>query len=138
MINIENDIADTVASVLRSEYPKIYISNEYVLAPSSFPAVTIVEADNYVFTSMRTVNIENAVQVMYEINVFSNKTKGKKEEAKTIMGMIDETLTTLGFTRITSTQVPNLNDSTIYRLVNRYSAIVGPDNDDGYFIYQSI
>ena len=127
MIDWENDVFDTVATVLRSTFPGIYCTGEYVPAPPRFPAVSIVEADNRVVENMRTRRIENASAVMYEVNVYSNKASGKKSEAKAIAATLDEVFASIGFTRTLRNQVPNLNDATIYRVVCRYEAIVDKD-----------
>lgn len=127
MIDIENDVFDTVATALRAEFPGIYCTGEYVPAPPRFPAVSIVEADNRVVENMRTRRIENASAVMYEVNVYSNKASGKKSEAKAIAATLDEAFASIGFTRTLRNQVPNLNDATIYRVVCRYEAIVDRD-----------
>lgn len=133
MIDIENDVFSAVAAVLRDTYSGIYVVGEYVPAPPSFPAVSIVEADNRVVTRYRTRNIENAASVMYEVNIYSNKASGKKSEAKAIASTIDEKFAEIGFTRTMKEQVPNLNDATIYRIVCRYEAIVDKD----LWIYQN-
>ena len=65
MINVENEIYTIVATALREQFPGVFVSGEYVTAPASFPAVTLIESDNYVDVSMSTLNIENAVNVMY-------------------------------------------------------------------------
>ena len=127
MIDLENDVFDTVATVLRSTFPGIYCTGEYVPAPPRVPAVSIVEADNRVVENMRTRRIENASAVMYEVNVYSNKASGKKSEAKAIAATLDEVFASIGFTRTLRNQVPNLNDATIYRVVCRYEAIVDKD-----------
>ena len=124
MIDIENDVFDTVAKSLRAIYPGIYVVGEYVSAPPKFPAVSVVEADNRIVTNMRTLNIENAATVMYEVNVYSNKASGKKSEAKAIASTIDSIFAQIGFTRTMKNQVPNLNDASIYRIVCRYEAVV--------------
>ena len=133
MIDIENDVFDTIASTLRAEHSGIYVVGEYVPAPPRFPAVSIVEADNRVVSNMRTLNIENAASVMYEVNIYSNKASGKKSEAKAIAATLDEKFAEIGFTRTMKEQVPNLNDATIYRIVCRYEAIVDKD----LWIYQN-
>ena len=89
--------------------------------------MSIVEADNRIVENMRTRNIENAVSVMYEVNIYSNKASGKKSEAKAIVATLDEVFVSIGFTRTLRNQVPNLNDATIYRIVCRYEAIVDKD-----------
>lgn len=127
MIDLEADVFDTVATALRAAYAGIYVVGEYVPAPPRFPAVSIVEADNRVVENMRTTNIENAVSVMMEVNIYSNKASGKKSEAKAIAATLDEVFASIGFTRTLRNQVPNLNDATIYRIVCRYEAIVDKD-----------
>lgn len=137
MINVENDVFTELAVALREQFPGIYVAGEYISAPPSFPAVTFVEADNYVVREASTIAIEDAVQVMYTLSVYSNKVNGKKSEAKAISDYADEVLRSLGFTRTTRTQVPNIADATIYRLESRYEAVVGPGLEDGtYIIYQ--
>ena len=133
MINIEYDIFTAVATALRTAYTGIYVTGEYVPAPPKFPAVSIVEADNRVLQRMRTLTIENAASVMYEVNIYSNKVSGKKAEAKAIAETLDAKFAEIGFTRTMMNQVPNLNDASIYRIVCRYEAVV----DKNYWIYQN-
>lgn len=133
MIDIESDVLTYVAKRLRAVYPKIFVAGEYIDVPASFPAVTIVEADNRVYERMRTTNVENAVQVMYEMNVYSNKVGGKKGEAKAITALADTAFAEIGFTRTLREQIPNLNDATIYRMVCRYEAVIDKD----LWIYQT-
>jgi hypothetical protein len=125
MIDIENVIFNRVATKVRDEYPDIYMTGEYVKSPSSFPAVSLVEMDNATRTdTIDSGSNENHAKVMYEVNVYSNKATGKKSECKDIIALIDKEMLTLGFARNTLTPVPNMNDSTIYRMVGRYRATV--------------
>ena len=129
MIDIENVVFNTVAAKVRDQYPNISMAGEYVKSPSSFPAVSLVEMDNSVRTdTIDSGSNENHVNVMYEVNVYSNKTTGKKSECKAIIALIDREMLALGFVRATLTPVPNMNDSTIYRMVGRYRATVSSDN----------
>lgn len=138
MKDIENDVFNAVATATRAEFPGIYMVGEYLPVPASLPAVMLYEADNYVVQAGSTTAIEDFARVMYAVSVFSNKTSGKKSEAKAIADFIDGQMTALGFTRISRMQVPNLADSTIYRLEARYEAVVGEGQTDGtYIIYQN-
>lgn len=137
MIDIESDVFDTVATELRSQHAGISVSGQFVDMPASFPAVTIVEADNRIFERMRTRRIENAVRVMYEVQIFSNKASGKKAEAKEIANTADGVFASLGFTRTMRSQVANLKDATIYRIVCRYEAVAGENGENKYLIYQN-
>lgn len=125
MIDIENEIFNELARQVREKFPSIYMTGEYVKSPPTFPCVSIVEVDNSTFRATRTSESkENHVAVMYEVNVYSNKTKGKKAECKEIIAFIDEILTRLNFTRIMLEPIPNQDDATIYRMLGRYRAIV--------------
>ena len=127
MIDIENDVFNAVATALRTAHSGIQVYGEYVESPAKFPAVTIVEADNRILERMRTTSIENAASVMYEINVYSNKSVGKKAEAKAIATTADNVMSSIGFTRTFREQVPNMKDATIYRIVCRYEAVIDKD-----------
>lgn len=129
MIDIENEVFDRVATRVREQFPNIFMVGEYVKSPSSFPAVSLMEMDNAIRVStVDSGSNENHADVMYEVNVYSNKTTGKKSECKAIMALIDTEMTAMGFVRVTLTPVPNEYDSTIYRMVGRYRAAVSTDH----------
>lgn len=130
MISVENFIFSRISKKLREEYPGAYVSGEEVRTPAfedSSIAVSIVEASNSVYRRMTTTTIENAAQVMYEVNVYSNKVGYKKSEAKEVLAFIDEQFSQMGLVRTMSTPMANLQDATIYRIVARYSGVVMPE-----------
>lgn len=123
MIDVEAKVYSPIAAALRTAYSGISVSGEYVNAPSSFPAVTIVEQDNCMtLDKLSTSDDEEFATVMYEVNVYSNKSGGKKSECRAIMDTIDKMMYFRNFTRIAMSPVPNLNDATIYRMTARYRA----------------
>jgi hypothetical protein len=123
VIDVEAKVYSPIAAALRAAYSGISVSGEYVNAPSSFPAVTIVEQDNYMtLDKLSTSDDEEFATVMYEVNVYSNKSGGKKSECRAIMDTIDKMMYFRNFTRIAMSPVPNLNDATIYRMTARYRA----------------
>ena len=125
MIDYENEIFNTVATEVRAKYPDIYMVGEYVKTPPKFPFVSLVEMDNQSYQRTEdSGSSENHASVMYEVNVYSNKTVGKKSECKAIAAVIDEQMLALGFARTMLQPIPNLDDATIYRMVGRYSAII--------------
>ena len=129
MIDIESELFSYVARRVREKYPDIFITGEYVKSPPSFPCVSLIENDNAVLRSTQTSNShENHATVMYELNVYSNKTTGKKAECKAIASFIDEILMSLNFTRTMLNPIPNLDDATIYRMFGRYKAVVSKDS----------
>ncbi len=125
MIDIENAIFNEVSEKVREKFPKIFMAGEYVKSPSSFPCVSLVEVDNATFCNTQTTeDNENHAAVMYELNVYSNKTKGKKAECKKIVAFIDELMMGLNFTRIMLEPIPNQDNATIYRMLGRYRAVI--------------
>lgn len=128
MIDIENEIFTALATKLRSEFSTIYVTGEYVPAPPTFPAVSIIEIENDVFRrSADSGNLENHNVITYEVNVYSNKTTGKKSECKKVIKIIDTEFLRLGFTRHMLNPVVNVNDASIYRMIGRWMAIVSQD-----------
>ncbi len=124
MIDVESFLFNQIAGILRFQY-NVYVSGEYVDSPAKFPAVTIVEINNGVYQKMRTAapNLENAVSLTYEVNVYTNSIGYKKSEAKKILETIDNEFSNMGFTRTMCNPVSNLQDATIYRIVARYEGI---------------
>lgn len=128
MIDLESPLLTEIAGVLRSTYKGITVYGEYVPAPAGFPSVSFVEMDNATYLPARTNRpVEQYAEVMYEVNVYSNLTRGKKDQAKAIMDTIDTLLQQYGFERITVQPIQNMNDATIYRMVGRYRAVVSDD-----------
>ena len=140
MIDVENLVIDTVSKALKaSAYSSTLVTTEYTDTPSSFPCVSIYEAD---YTYRRTQDNdlkEHHTNVMYEVNVFSNKTSGKKTECKKIMEIIDSTMQNMKFTRTVKQPIPN-KDKTIFRIVARYEAVIADyftdGNDKVYQVYR--
>lgn len=123
MIDVENQIYTPIAEALREAFPGIDTSGEYVKAPSAFPHVSIVEQDNYpTLEHLSTSDKELFATLMYEVNVYSNKSTSKKSQCRNIMKVIDDLMYQRNFTRISLSPIPNLENASIYRLVARYRA----------------
>lgn len=128
MINVESEIFNIVAKAVRAVYPDIYITGEYVKSPPKFPCVSLIEMDNSVYARTQTnSSVENHAELMYELNVYSNKKSGKKSECKAIAELIDNELAALDFSRTMLQPIPNMDDATIYRMLGRYRAVVSKD-----------
>lgn len=129
MIDIESQVFGRVAAKLRETFKGIYVTGEYVKTPPSFPAVSLTEMDNIPLVRTQTTDsVENHAVLMYELNVYSNKTAGKKTESRMIAGVVDEEMAAMGFTRIMLNPIPNMDDATIYRITGRYRAVVSKDH----------
>lgn len=126
MIDCENAIFATVATALRAEFPGIFVAGEQVAAPSTFPAVMLVEMDNSTYRrTMELSGLENHAKVMYQVEIYSNKSSGKKAECKAILAIADAEMQRMGFLRIGGGPMPVPNaDATKYRMVARYSAVI--------------
>lgn len=130
MNDIETMVFAGVALPLREKFPGIMVSGEYTPSPASFPAVTVAEIDNSVVRRMATAGrIENASMLTYEVNIYTNRSGYKKLDAKEIMLAVDECLSGMGFVRTMCNPVPNLQDSSIYRLTARYEGYDYPEYD---------
>lgn len=126
MINIEEDVFDYIANSLEKEFSEVTVGDE-TRTPASFPFVSVVEADNYAYEKTKdSGSLENHAVLMYEVNVYSNKTVGKKSECKDIFSYIDELFQKIGFVR-TGKSIISINDATGYRLVGRYKAVASKE-----------
>lgn len=136
MIDIENIVFTRVKNAIRTAFSGASVYSEYVETPASFPCVTIVEADNSVYQPTRDLDgVEHHAQIMYEINVYTNDSTGKKSKAKSIASVIDGEMSEMLFTRTFRGQTPNV-DRTIYRITMRYVAVVREGiNIDGKTVY---
>lgn len=110
------------------EFPGIYMTGEYEIAPSEFPCLYFMEQDNSVRkNAMSGSKVENFADVMYEASAYSNKSPGKKEECKAILAIVDRVMSRRGLRRTMKQYIPNLLDATVCRMVTRYEATVSED-----------
>ena len=126
MIDVENLVIDTISKALKaSAYSNTLLVSDYTDSPSSFPCVSVIEMDNYTYRKTQDDDLkEHHTNVMYEVNVYSNKTSGSKSEAKKIMEVVDTAFQNIKFTRTVKQAIPN-RDKSIYRIVARYEAVIG-------------
>ena len=125
MIDVENIIFTAVATAVRAAYSGASIYGEYVEVPASFPCVSVVEADTRVYERTRDLSgIEHHAELMYEINIYTNDSNGKKSKAKAIAQIVDNVMSGMLFTRTFRGQTPNI-DRSIYRITLRYKGVIG-------------
>lgn len=127
MIDIEGQVVDAVHTALVAEYPLIYVASEEQPTAPAFPAVFIYEFDNYSHESSME-DTETHATVMYEVQVYSNKSKGRKAEAKTILGIVDDVLQDYKFIRTARLELRNPDQPSVFRYVARYRAVVSEDH----------
>lgn len=122
MLDKENEIYTRVYNKVIAEFPNADMDSSYQPYPSSFPHVTLYQSDSYT-PSERTDSslMPKFAVVSFEVNVYSNKKNGRKQECKKIMSIIDDEMHRMNFTRIVLTPIPDMNDASIYRLTARYT-----------------
>lgn len=129
MNSIENAVITEIHTALQAKYPGILVYSDATAYSPEFPCVSVYEADNASATdTIDSSGREKFSDTMYQVDVYSNLEQGRKAQCKSIIGIIDDKLVSLGLVRTTKLPAPNLNDSNIYRLTARYSARVGKDN----------
>ena len=124
MIDVESQIFTAVATALRTAFTGISVESTTTYSPSKFPCVCIEEADNYAYSQTAdSGSNENHANVIYEVNVYSNKAAGSKSECKSILSVIDGVMNDLGFIRTVKSPV-NMDSATKYRVFARYAAVI--------------
>ena len=132
MIDIENVVYNRVATAFSNSYPNGSSYGEATETPAKFPCLTLTEQDNSTYTGSLDAEMkEHDAWVMYDLNVYSNKVSGAKQECKAIMALADSEMLSMGFTRMYCNPTKNF-DSRIYRMTARYRAVVS----EHYRIYR--
>ena len=122
MIDIEAKIYSPIRTALVNAYDGIYVTSEPTATTAKFPAVSIVQQDNYMsINKLDNSGTERFATVMFQVDVYSNKASGRKSQCKEIMNVVDNMLFALNFTRLSLTPIPMANDG-YYRLSARYRA----------------
>ena len=129
MIDIENKTFNYLEGLLKTEFTSINVVGERLNAPSDFPCVSIIQEDSSTDTStIDSGSNENCVDVMFEVNVYSNNKNKKKTECKKISAFVSDKMVELGFARTMLNPIPNI-DNSIYRIVARYVGKVDKNNN---------
>lgn len=125
MNDFENELFTLCATDVRKSHPGVTIIGEYVRKPSAFPAVTLCETQNVMVDELMDSSHEERYSgLTYRLQVFSNKQKGKKAEAKTIFATADKVLRSVGLRRKTYTTTPDIYDATIFSITATYEGII--------------
>lgn len=129
MIDIEDQIITIVGAAVRAVNANTFVTSVFEQIPSKFPCVYITEADNYVYSrSIDSESNENHVNVMYEIQVFTNEAKARKAKCKELFAAADEAMLNLGFVRNTKNAI-EIKEATVCRIIGRYTAVVSKNNE---------
>ena len=140
---IKNEIFTRLHATLAASFPGCFVTGEYQETMKTFPAITFEEKSNSVYQEASTDVIEHAASLLYEINVYTNTVGYREDDAREIMMLCNTIMTSLGFTRTMLSPIPNLADSTIYRLTARYKGVAFFEKEETstekplYRIYQN-
>nr|DAJ41583.1 MAG TPA: hypothetical protein [Caudoviricetes sp.] len=127
MIDAESTIFDRVADAFDEAYPNGSRYGEETTSPPRFPCLTLVQVDNFTYEpSLDAANKEHNAWLVFEANVYSNKTAGAKQECKDIMQLVDEQMQSLNFVRLFCTPSKNA-DKKYFRMTARYRAVISEE-----------
>lgn len=119
MIDVETCVFDRVARALGDAFPGIYVSGQYVASPPCFPAVSVVEGDNY--TDRETWDgDEFSASLRYDVDVYSDLPSGAKEQCRAVAAVLDAQMLSMNMLRTFMAPVDNAADPSIYRISSRY------------------
>lgn len=125
MIDFNNEFFTIVADEVREKHPGANVVGEFVRQPSKFPTVTLDEIENVMEGWLEdSSHEEKFAGVTYRVQVFCNKRKGKKLEARAIFATVDAVMRKLGFRRVTYTTTPDHYDTMVYQINATYEATI--------------
>ena len=121
MLNVFPSVYTDIATPVRVAYPSVFMTGERVAAPTKFPCVMVVEADNYEDAAYRNNTLtEQITALMYEITVYSNLTSGKRSQCIDILQIIDDVMKRKNGTRIARVEGYLDTEGKIYMVTARY------------------
>ena len=127
MIDYENQIFKIIYDAVTDYDSDIYVTKEKSVAPPSFPAVYVEQTDSYNPPEYAMVSSyeEVAARVVTTVEVYSAKPSGKRQEAKSILTVVDNALRRNGFRRTTQNylDLTDNNNTAIIRLLARYERL---------------
>lgn len=119
------EIFTRIAELLRANYPGISVYPERVSVPASFPCVWAVEADTYPTLQGTALDFtDEQRRSVYEIQAFSNLSKGALAQVRNIMYDVTALLRSLGYRMTMNSPIQNA-DPSIKRYSARFERIIG-------------
>lgn len=124
----DNQVYTKISKALKIEYSDILVTAESTATPSKFPCVFIEEMDSYSLEQYETFsNDETHRESVFEVQAYSNKTSGAKQEIKEIVDFIHKEFRKLGYRCTTNRPVANA-DPSVKRRVARFTRIIGSED----------
>lgn len=128
MIDYSNEIFNLISKELKNQFDTIKVIGENISIPTEFPTVTVDEVSN-IPTSKDSGTMNKLALVRYRVQVFSNKTKGKRAECRQIFKVVDEIMQGINLTCKSYSPLPDVYNSQIYQITASYEGVI---RNDGY------
>ena len=127
MISIHAEVFDRLTQQLVSAFSNVKTSSVYTNSPSSYPFVSIEQIGSSVYEQgSDCCEIENFANIAFEINCMAQG-ETRMSECYELLEVADSFMKSIGFIRESSTPMQDQNETT-YRIISRYSAVVGKDH----------
>lgn len=123
MIDISSEVFNIVATMLRTEFEGIHVIGENTSLPSKFPCVTIEETKN-IPVERDSGNTVKWAELQYTTKIFSNKSTGKRIEARQIHEKINDLLTSYGMKQTSYYVKSDMYQDDIYQISVNYRCVV--------------
>jgi len=128
MFNIQREIFTDIANAILANSPNCNVLNKFVYMPEAFPTVAIVVSGDGTTSNTRdSSHVEKFRDITLTVDVFSNKTEGKKTEAESLMQVVQDKAYELNFNMVSCIPNSNTSNASIYRLTATFTATVGHD-----------
>ena len=134
MIDIENYVINQLSTAFTGTAD---VTGVFVEEPESFPCVYAHEVSNSTVSWVADESLnEHAAKVTIRLEYYSALVSGAKQQIKEMMEIGDTTMSSMKFTRTSSSIIPNY-DRSVVRGYADYTAIVGePKTVGDDLIYQ--
>lgn len=125
MFEKQREIFTTVATAILNASPSCRVTNAFIYAPAVFPCVAVVLSSDGTNSRMRdSSNTDNFRDITITVDVYSNKTDGKKTEAESLMQIVIDTLYPLNFNMVSCNPFSDMNNASNYRITATFIATI--------------
>lgn len=122
------EIYTVVANSVLAQYSTCRITNAFIYAPPSFPCLCMVLSDDGTSRDMRdSSKVDKFRDITVTVDIYSNKTDGKKTEAESIMQIVIDKLYSLNFDMTSCKPFSDINNASQYRITATFIATVDKD-----------
>lgn len=125
IFQIMKEIYTDVTNAVLASYPTCTIRNSFVYAPDAFPFASIVmSGDGNTQNTRDSSDVDKYNDITATVDIYTNKTDGKKTQAEDIMGIINKKFFSLNFKLVSCKPNSNISNAQIYRLSATFTATV--------------